>query len=61
MITIPNTVKEKIQFIISRRELLLELLNQPNLGALRLDATQALEELDELIEEFKTTFGEQSQ
>jgi len=60
MIAIPNTVKEKIQFIISHRELLLEILNQPNLGALRLDATQALEELDELIEEFKTTFPEES-
>ncbi len=61
MIVIPNTVQEKIQFIISRREVLVDILDRPNLGALRLDATQALEELDELIQEFIMTFPEESQ
>ena len=56
MKNIPISVKEKIQSIISRRSLLVELLEQPNLGALRLDATQALDELDELIEELNLTF-----
>jgi len=56
MKNIPISVTEKIQSIISRRSLLVELLEQPNLGALRLDATQALDELDELIEELNLTF-----
>lgn len=56
MKNIPISVIEKIQSIISRRSLLVELLEQPNLGALRLDATQALDELDELIEELNLTF-----
>jgi hypothetical protein len=56
MKNIPISVMEKIQSIISRRSLLVALLEQPNLGALRLDATQALDELDELIEELNLTF-----
>lgn len=39
-----------------KREFLLELLEQPDLGTLRLDVNQALEELDELVEEFEKTF-----
>jgi hypothetical protein len=31
-------------------------LEKPNLGTLRIDVNQALEEIDELIEEFKRTF-----
>jgi hypothetical protein len=34
------------------------LLEQPNLGTLRIDVNQALEEIDDLIEEFKRTFPE---
>jgi hypothetical protein len=31
-------------------------LEQPDLGTLRIDVNQALEELDDLIDEFKRTF-----
>jgi len=40
----------------SRREVLIRLLEQPDLGTLRLDVNQALEELDDLIAEFKEAF-----
>ncbi|MGK7917572.1 MAG: hypothetical protein AB4038_18845 [Prochloraceae cyanobacterium] len=53
-------IKEKINQITSKREFLLQLLEQPNLGTLRIDVNQALEELDELIEEFKLTFPEEN-
>lgn len=53
-----STIKEKINLIESRRESLVKLLEQPDLGTLRIDVNQALEELDELIEEFQLTFPE---
>ena len=49
---------EQVKLIDSKRESLVKLLTQTNLGNLRLDVTQALEELDELIEEFNVTFPE---
>jgi hypothetical protein len=54
-----TTIKAKITKIASKRELLLQLMERPNLGTLRIDVDQALEELDELIEEFNTTFPEE--
>ncbi len=54
------TIQEKINVIKSKRSFLEELLDRPNLGTLRLDVTQALEELDELIDEFYVTFPEES-
>ncbi|MGK7946471.1 MAG: hypothetical protein AB4058_18580 [Microcystaceae cyanobacterium] len=54
------TIQEKITAIKSKRSFLEELLDRPNLGTLRLDVTQALEELDELIDEFNLTFPEES-
>lgn len=53
-----TTIKQRIKEIESKRESLLKLLEQPNLGTLRIDVDQALEELDELIEECKLTFPE---
>ncbi|UKO98432.1 hypothetical protein [Nostoc sp. UHCC 0870] len=50
-----QTLKERIAIVESKREYLLSLLEQPNLGILRVDVNQALEELDELIEEFRRT------
>lgn len=44
--------------IESKRETLLRLLEQPDLGTLRIDVNQALEEIDDLIDEFKRTFPE---
>ncbi|MBD1825265.1 hypothetical protein H6F89_16635 [Cyanobacteria bacterium FACHB-63] len=51
-----ETIKERIKLIESKRESLLKLMEQPNLGALRIDVNQALEEMDILIEEFQQTF-----
>ncbi|BAY63428.1 hypothetical protein NIES22_35160 [Calothrix brevissima NIES-22] len=50
-----QTIKERIAAVESKRDYLLSLLEQPNLGTLRIDVNQALEELDELVDEFKRT------
>jgi hypothetical protein len=52
------TLQEKVNLVASKREFLVQLLEKPNLGTLRLDITQALEELDELLDEYKVTFPE---
>ena len=52
----PQTLRERVALIQSHRESLLKLLEQPDLGTLRIDVNQALEELDDLIDEFKRTF-----
>lgn len=49
-------MREQINQIASKREFLLRLLEQPNLGTLRIDVNQAIEEMDDLLEEFKVTF-----
>lgn len=51
-------LQEQITQIESKREYLLRLLERPNLGTLRIDVNQAIEELDDLIMEFKRTFPE---
>jgi hypothetical protein len=50
-----QTIKQRIVAVQSKRDYLLSLLEQPNLGTLRVDVNQALEELDELIDEFRRT------
>lgn len=52
-------IKARITQMNSKRASLVELLERPNLGTLRIDVDQALEELDELIEEFNETFPEE--
>ncbi|HEY9624929.1 MAG TPA: hypothetical protein V6C78_31665 [Crinalium sp.] len=52
----PQMIKERVRLIESKRESLVRLLEQPNLGTLRIDVNQALEEIDDLIDEFKRTF-----
>jgi hypothetical protein len=54
----PQTLRERIALIENHRESLVQLLEKPDLGTLRIDVNQALEELDDLIEEFKRTFPE---
>jgi len=54
----PQTLRERFNQIRSKRESLLRLLEQPNLGTLRIDVNQALEELDDLIDDFNRTFPE---
>ena len=51
-----ETLKARIVLVEEKRESLLRLLEQPNLGTLRIDVNQALEEMDDLIDEFKRTF-----
>lgn len=52
----PETLRARIALIEGKRESLVQLLEQPNLGTLRIDVNQALEEMDDLIDEFKRTF-----
>lgn len=52
-------IKAKILQMNDKRDSLVELLERPNLGTLRIDVDQALEELDELVEEFNETFPEE--
>ncbi|MGF1491021.1 MAG: hypothetical protein ACFBSC_00915 [Microcoleaceae cyanobacterium] len=54
-------IRERVAQIEAKRESLVKLLDQPNLGTLRIDVNQALEEIDELIEDFKRTFPDQSE
>ncbi|WP_404790218.1 hypothetical protein [Altericista sp. CCNU0014] len=51
-----QTAQTWLTSIEQKRELLVRLLEQPDLGTLRIDVNQALEEMDDLIEEFKRTF-----
>ena len=53
------TIKNKVARIADKREYLLQLLETPSIGTLRVDVDQALEELDELLEEFAETFPEE--
>lgn len=53
-----NDLRQRVQLIESKRESLVRLLEQPDLGTLRIDVNQALEEIDELLEEFNRTFPE---
>ena len=57
----PDTIREKVKAIESEREFLVQLLDKPDLGVLSVDVKQALEELDELIDEFRFTFPEKTQ
>lgn len=51
-----TAIRAQIEQIESKRGVLLDLLERPDLGTLRIDVNQALEEMDDLIEEFKRTF-----
>ncbi|WP_071188266.1 hypothetical protein [Trichormus sp. NMC-1] len=53
-----QTIKERVALVQSKREYLLSLLEQPNIGTLRVDVNQALEELDDLIDEFRRSIPE---
>lgn len=53
-----DTLQERIALIQGKREALVRLLEQPDLGTLRIDVNQAIEEIDDLLDEFKQTFPE---
>ncbi len=52
-------LQTRIELIRSKRQSLLKLLEQPGIGTLRIDVNQALEEIDDLLEEFDRAFPSQ--
>ena len=54
----PQVLRDRLVLLMSKRDSLVRLLEQPDLGTLRIDVNQALEELDDLIDDFKRTFPE---
>lgn len=52
-------LRDRIEQIKQRRDALVRLLEQPDLGTLRIDVNQALEEMDDLLEEFDRVFQQQ--
>jgi len=52
----PEKMRASLDKLEEKRGVLVLLLEKPDLGALRLDVDQALEELDDLIEELKAAF-----
>ncbi len=52
----PEALKERFVAIASKRELLVQLSLKDNLGSLRIDVMQALEELDDLLIEIRKIF-----
>ena len=52
----PEVLKERFIAIASKRELLVQLSLKDNLGSLRIDVMQALEELDDLLIEIRKIF-----
>jgi hypothetical protein len=58
MIMDTKNLSDHVNLIKGKREFLLRLSEQPNLGILKLDVSQALSELDDLIEDFSQTFPE---
>ncbi len=51
-----QTLQERVTKVADQRDFLVRLLERPNLGTLRVDVNQALEELDELLEEYERAF-----
>jgi|694.fasta_scaffold13290_13 hypothetical protein len=58
MVMNTKNLGDRVNLIKGKREFLLKLSEQPNLGILKLDVSQALSELDDLIEDFSQTFPE---
>lgn len=55
-----SALQTRIDLIRSKRQSLLKLLEQPGIGTLRIDVNQALEEIDDLLEEFDRAFPAQA-
>ncbi|WP_430686872.1 hypothetical protein [Leptolyngbya sp. AN02str] len=56
-----QVLREQMQAITRKRDVLVRLLEQPDLGTLRIDVNQALEEFDDLIDEFQRTFPKEGE
>ncbi len=55
-----SALQTRMELIRSKRQSLLRLLEQPGIGTLRIDVNQALEEIDDLLEEFDRAFPGQA-
>lgn len=55
-----SALQTRIELIKTKRQSLLKLLEQPGIGTLRIDVNQALEEIDDLLEEFDRAFPAQA-
>ena len=55
-----SAIRDRIKLIESKREFLVQLLDRADLGTLRIDVNQAIEEMDDLLEDFKRTFPDQN-
>ncbi|MGI0491755.1 hypothetical protein ACN4EG_08075 [Alkalinema pantanalense CENA528] len=55
-----SAIRDRIKLIESKREFLVQLLDRPDLGTLRIDVNQAIEEMDDLLEDFNRTFPAQN-
>ncbi|KGF72749.1 hypothetical protein DO97_05290 [Neosynechococcus sphagnicola sy1] len=53
-----QTLQTRVAVVREKRECLVRLLEEPSLGILRIDVNQALEEIDDLLDELKQTFPE---
>ena len=51
-----QAIQDRIELIRGKREALVKLLEQPDIGMLRIDVNQALEEMDDLLAEFDEIF-----
>ncbi|MFN3359985.1 MAG: hypothetical protein ACK421_00910 [Pseudanabaenaceae cyanobacterium] len=52
----PENIKAQVRAIVLKRQALVQLSQQNNLGDLKIDVMQALAEMDDLIQEFNRTF-----
>lgn len=55
-----QVLKDQVREIMAKRDYLLSMLDREDLGPLRIDINQALEELDDLIAEFEAAFPNES-
>ncbi|MBD2329840.1 hypothetical protein [Alkalinema sp. FACHB-956] len=55
-----SAIRDRIKLIETKREFLVQLLERPDLGTLRIDVNQAIEEMDDLLEDFNRTFPDQN-
>jgi hypothetical protein len=51
-----QALKDQVRSMADRRDYLMSLLDRADLGPVRIDVNQALEELDDLIAEFEEAF-----
>ncbi|MGF1461030.1 MAG: hypothetical protein ACFBSG_18625 [Leptolyngbyaceae cyanobacterium] len=51
-----QAIRDRVELIRGKREALVKLLEQPDIGMLRIDVNQALEEMDDLLAEFEAIF-----